>query len=277
MAGVAATHVEAQRVGEHGGVPVRRDGADAEELAPPELDAAERRRRGRPALDERDRRNQSQRLLDRTGQSVGLAAYDNTGATYDCFQTLFQRDSYDGAGAELTSTVHVRFPIQGGGSTGNNAAWFAGLAGLIPPQMVYGDGDNVRMTPLARAYDVTAHELTHAVTSATAKLAYQNESGALNEGLSDILAAVCEAYGVKCEIHMSGFANLQILGSTSEDVCEYYERGLLAPGVEYETPPPYLAALGDPLDEQGFVHLPQEPGMGYQIVWDYIEENRIRG
>jgi L-alanine-DL-glutamate epimerase-like enolase superfamily enzyme len=90
------------------------------------------------------------------------------------------------------------------------------------------------------------------------------------------LAAVCEAYGVKCEIHMSGFANLQLLGATSEDVCEYYERGLLAPGVDYETPPPYLAAIGDPMDEQGFVHLPQAPGMGYQIKWDYIEEYRIQ-
>jgi L-alanine-DL-glutamate epimerase-like enolase superfamily enzyme len=89
------------------------------------------------------------------------------------------------------------------------------------------------------------------------------------------LAAVCEAYGVKCEIHMSGFANLQILGSTSEDVCEYYERGLLAPGVDYETPPPYLEAICDPMDAEGYVHLPQEPGMGYRILWDYIEENRI--
>jgi L-alanine-DL-glutamate epimerase-like enolase superfamily enzyme len=89
------------------------------------------------------------------------------------------------------------------------------------------------------------------------------------------LAAVCEAYGVKCEVHMSGFANLQLLGATSEDVCEYYERGLLAPGVDYETPPPYLAAIGDVMDEQGFVHLPQAPGMGYQLVWDYIEENRV--
>ena len=91
------------------------------------------------------------------------------------------------------------------------------------------------------------------------------------------MAAICEAYGVKCEIHMSGFANLQLLGSTSEDVCEYYERGLVAPGVDYETPPPYLAALGDPMDEEGYVHLTQEPGMGYQIVWDYIEENRLKG
>ena len=89
------------------------------------------------------------------------------------------------------------------------------------------------------------------------------------------MTGVCEAFGVKCEIHMSGFANLQLLGATSEDVCEYYERGLVAPGVDYETPPPYLDAIGDPMDEDGFVHLPQEPGLGYRIIWDYIEENRI--
>jgi len=89
------------------------------------------------------------------------------------------------------------------------------------------------------------------------------------------MTAVAEAYGVKCEIHMSGFGNLQILGSTSEDVCEYYERGLLAPGIDYETPPPYLETIGDPMDEQGYVHLPQAPGMGYRIKWDYINEHRL--
>ncbi len=89
------------------------------------------------------------------------------------------------------------------------------------------------------------------------------------------LCAVAEAYGVKCEIHMSGFGNLQVLGSTSEDVCEYYERGLLAPGIDYETPPPYLETICDPMDEQGYVHLPQAPGMGYTIKWDYIKENKL--
>lgn len=89
------------------------------------------------------------------------------------------------------------------------------------------------------------------------------------------MAAIAEAFGVKCEVHMSGFANLQILGSTSEDVCEYYERGLLAPGLAYDQVPPYLHALGDPMDEEGYVHLPQAPGMGYEINWEYIEENRL--
>ena len=89
------------------------------------------------------------------------------------------------------------------------------------------------------------------------------------------MASICEAFGVKCEIHMSGFANLQILGATSEDVCEYYERGLLAPGIDGDTPLPYLEEICDPLDAEGYVRVPQEPGMGYRINWDYIEENRI--
>ena len=87
--------------------------------------------------------------------------------------------------------------------------------------------------------------------------------------------AVCEAYGVKCEIHMSGFGNLQILASTSEDVCEYYERGLVAPGVDCNDPPPYLKSICDPLDDEGYVTVPDEVGMGYEIIWEYIEENRV--
>lgn len=120
-------------------------------------------------------------------EAVALAAYTNTGLTYDCYKTLFNRDSYDGVGGGLKSLVHVKFQVSATQTTGNNAAWTGG-------QMVYGDGDGVMMTPLAAALDVTTHELTHGVTAATAKLAYQNESGALNEGMSDIIAATCEAW-----------------------------------------------------------------------------------
>ena len=31
------------------------------------------------------------------------AAYDNTGITYDCYKMKYNRDSYDNAGAKLTS------------------------------------------------------------------------------------------------------------------------------------------------------------------------------
>lgn len=118
------------------------------------------------------------------------AAYDNTGITYDCYKMKYNRDSYDNAGAKLTSVVHAVFQSQQG-STPNNAAWIGQFG---PGMMVYGDGDGNLMGPLARALDVTTHELTHAVTSSTARLAYQNESGALNEAMSDIMASVCEAW-----------------------------------------------------------------------------------
>jgi Zn-dependent metalloprotease len=90
-------------------------------------------------------------------------AYDFTGATYDYYASTFGRDSYDGAGGELVSFVHYGVGYQ-------NAFW----DGF---EMVYGDGFAVD--------DVTAHELTHAVTERTAGLEYQDQPGALNESISD--------------------------------------------------------------------------------------------
>lgn len=89
------------------------------------------------------------------------------------------------------------------------------------------------------------------------------------------MAGICEAFGQKLEMHMSGFGNLNILAATSEDVCEYYERGLEAPGLEYDKTLPYLEALCDPLDAGGHVPAPEGPGLGYSINWDYIRENTI--
>jgi Zn-dependent metalloprotease len=60
--------------------------------------------------------------------------------------------------------------------------------------MVYGDGDGRLLSNLAVSYDVTTHELMHAVTQSTANLRYSGESGALNEAMSDIIAATCEAW-----------------------------------------------------------------------------------
>jgi len=88
-------------------------------------------------------------------------------------------------------------------------------------------------------------------------------------------AVVSEAYGVRCEVHMAGFGNLQVLGATSEDTSEYYEKGLLAPGVDYDTPHPYLRANCDAIDDEGYVTLPSGPGMGYDIQWDFIEDNLV--
>lgn len=115
-----------------------------------------------------------------TGDSTVDGNYDLLGWTYNCYKNLFGRDSYNNAGAQLKSTVHY--------SSGYcNAYWNS-------VQMVYGDGNGTSCKNLATEIDVTAHELTHAVTEYESNLTYSGESGGLNESMSDIFGAVCELY-----------------------------------------------------------------------------------
>lgn len=58
--------------------------------------------------------------------------------------------------------------------------------------MLYGDG-SVKFKPLT-SLDVAGHEIGHGVCQATANLVYNGESGALNEGFSDIWGACIEQY-----------------------------------------------------------------------------------
>jgi vibriolysin len=105
-------------------------------------------------------------------------AYDHLGAVYRCYSELFGRDSYDNAGARLTSTVYHRDHYV-------NIFWDG-------VQLVMGDGGGVTPALLARAVDVMAHEVTHGVTDTESDLIYSGESGGLNESISDIFGAVCE-------------------------------------------------------------------------------------
>ena len=100
--------------------------------------------------------------------------------TYDYWKAVHGRNSYDNAGAKIKSYVHY-------GRSYENAYWNGSV-------MTYGDGAT-RFRPLT-ALDVCGHEIGHAVCEKTANLTYSNESGAMNEGLSDIWGASIEAYSV---------------------------------------------------------------------------------
>lgn len=109
-------------------------------------------------------------------------AYDGAGATYALFSEVFNRNSIDGNGMRLDSTVHYR--------TGYDNAFWNGR------QMVYGDGDEdlpVGQRLFNRftiAVDIIGHELTHGVTQFTSNLIYQGQSGALNESMSDVFGSL---------------------------------------------------------------------------------------
>lgn len=99
--------------------------------------------------------------------------------TYDYYYNKHNRNSIDDNGLTITSYLHYDVDYA-------NAFWNGQF-------MTYGDGNGSSITPLT-AIDIVAHEITHGVTSNTADLIYQDESGALNEGFSDIFAATVEAY-----------------------------------------------------------------------------------
>ncbi|MFS1511268.1 M4 family metallopeptidase [Chengkuizengella sp. SCS-71B] len=151
-----------------------------------------------------DGENVSQRILDRPlrqimrylpgtlwsdSDNVFNSSYDRAavdahyyaGLVYDYYLEKFNRDSFDNQGAPIRSTVHF-------GQGYNNAGWL----GEPLNQMMYGDGDGVNWLPFSGSYDVIAHEITHAVTDRTANLLYQNQSGAINEAMSDIFGVLAE-------------------------------------------------------------------------------------
>ncbi|WP_139491814.1 M4 family metallopeptidase [Brevibacillus dissolubilis] len=97
---------------------------------------------------------------------------------YDYYKNNFGRNSVDNAGQQLLSVVHYSRKY-------NNAFWNG-------TYMVYGDGDGSVFRPLSAGLDVIAHEMTHGVTEHSANLVYQNESGALNESISDIFGAMVD-------------------------------------------------------------------------------------
>jgi Zn-dependent metalloprotease len=103
-------------------------------------------------------------------------AYDGAGATYDLYFEVYGRNSIDGHGMRLDSSVHY-------GRAYDNAFWDGA-------QMVYGDGDGTLFERFTRAVDVIGHELTHGVTAREANLDYEGEPGALNESFSDVFGSL---------------------------------------------------------------------------------------
>ena len=63
--------------------------------------------------------------------------------------------------------------------------------------------------------DVVGHELTHGVTEFTSNLAYQDESGALNESFSDMMGSSIEFFAAAQDLDPAVSPDF-LLG---EDVC----------------------------------------------------------
>ncbi len=109
--------------------------------------------------------------------NAALDAHWGAEKTYDYWKNVHGRNSYDNLGTSLKSYVHYA-------SNYDNAYWNGSV-------MTYGDGSGTYFDALT-SLDVAGHEIGHAVCEKTAGLAYQLESGAMNEGFSDIWGACVE-------------------------------------------------------------------------------------
>ncbi len=83
---------------------------------------------------------------------------------------------------------------------------------------------------------------------------------------------MAESFGVAMGVHGGGAGNLQVLREMGIPG-EFYERGLLHPFIDYEASEPWLNSKVDTMDDEGYVHLPQAPGLGQDINFDYIQAN----
>ncbi|MFJ2864524.1 M4 family metallopeptidase [Kitasatospora sp. NPDC087314] len=111
-------------------------------------------------------------------QSAAVDAQFGAAATWDYYKNTFGRNGIKNNGVGATSRVHY-------GSNYVNAFWNDSCF-----CMTYGDGSG-NTNPLT-AIDVSGHEMTHGVTSATGGLNYSGESGGLNEATSDIFGTMVE-------------------------------------------------------------------------------------
>lgn len=147
-------------------------------------------------------------------------AYDGLGATYDFFWDVFSRHSIDDAGLPLNATVHF-------GKKYDNAFWNG-------QQMVFGDGDGALFNRFTIAVDVIGHELTHGVTQDEAQLQYFNQSGALNESISDVFGSLVKQYSLKQSADQADW--LIGAGLLAKNVKGVALRSMKAPGTAYNDP-----------------------------------------
>ncbi len=204
-----------------------------------------------------------------TGDIAVDEAADGIAATLEMFAEGFARTSFDDAGAPVTLTVHY-------GERYANAFWDGS-------QLVFGDGDGTAFERLTASADVLAHEFGHAVTDYTAALAYRDQSGALNESVSDVFAA-CFKQRLAGESAAEGDwligEGIFVAGLDARAL-----RDMAAPGTAYDDPAlgrdPQVGHLDDFVvteEDNGGVHLNSGiPNRAFQLAATAIGGTSLEG
>ena len=90
------------------------------------------------------------------------------------------------------------------------------------------------------------------------------------------VAHAAEGFGLDVEFHGGGLAHRHCIAAVRNT--NYYELGLLNPKVKTTKPPVYPPEFTDEtenIDKNGCVPVPQGPGLGVEMNWDYIESHKV--
>jgi Zn-dependent metalloprotease len=171
-----------------------------------------------------------------TNNPIAQAAHDGAKKVYDYYFTKFKRDSIDGRGMPLVSTVNYGASAR----DAENAAWIGEAQ-----QMIYGDGGRI-FNPLPYGLDVVGHEFTHGVINTTADLVYEGQSGALNESMADVFGALIDRgnWTIGEQVVKSPPFPTPVLRSLSDPNLGYYD------------PRDPLQGVGQPAHMREYANLP---------------------
>lgn len=189
-------------------------------------------------------------------------AFVGAGHVHKLYQKSFGRNSLDGNGMTLVSTVHHRRNY-------NNAFWDG-------TQMAYGDGDGELFQPLTNSLSVIGHELSHGVVQFSGGLIYQDQSGALNESFSDVFGVLTVQYKKKQTVAQADW--LVGDGIFTKEIEGDALRSLRAPGEAYsdlvlgKDPQPYhMDFFNGTSSDNGGVHINSGiPNHAFYLLAQYL-------
>ena len=165
-------------------------------------------------------------------QTLGADALFAMTKTWDYFLTTHGRSGIANDGVGAASRVHY-------GTSFNNAFWMDSCF-----CMSFGDGNGTTYNPFT-SLDITAHEMTHGITTRTANLTYSGESGGLNEATSDIFGTAVEYYAAN-----TADAGDFLIGEKIKRTGTLYFRSMITPSVDGYSADCWYSTVGSLLVHQ---------------------------
>jgi Zn-dependent metalloprotease len=170
-------------------------------------------------------------------------AYDHLGTIIEFYKDVFERNSFDGTGGNITATIHY--------SENYCNAFWNGV------QLVVGDGDGKLFGSFTSTVDIIAHELAKAVIQASSRLVYYSQSGALITSIADVLASLTKQYLTRQTVEDADW--LIGAGLIKDSIAL---RSMSAPGTAYDSPvlgkdpqPAFMHEYVETSEDQGGVHV----------------------